>query len=326
MSRPLRIEYPNAWHHVMNHARRSERLYNSKEDYRYFIDLLQETAGMFNIGVDASCLMPTHYHLLVQTPDANLARCMRHINGVYTQRYNRRHRCDGTLFRGRYKSILVDADSYLLQLVRYIHRNPVKSGLVEQIDRYRWSSHRGYILNSEKWDWLHKKFILSMLSSRKDQRIRQYKQFVGKPDAEEINQFFGKKYLPSILGGDKFVDWIKGKFFNEKASTEVPASKTLAPDIDKIKKEICRFYHIDEVKLLAARRGEGKEPRDAAIYLMRFLCGEKLLTIGAEFNLNKHSSVSSVLERTKGKLNRDHKFRRRLEKLGIILLKGQTET
>ena len=136
MSRPLRIEYANAWHHVMNRARRGQDLFVDKADYQQFIDLLQETTDLFNVNVAAYCLMPTHYHLLLQTPDANLSRCMRHLNGVYTQRYNVSHSCDGTLFRGRYKSILVDADSYVLQLVRYIHRNPLKAGLVRRLDQY----------------------------------------------------------------------------------------------------------------------------------------------------------------------------------------------
>ncbi|MEA3223999.1 MAG: transposase, partial [Thermodesulfobacteriota bacterium] len=125
---------------------------------------LQKTADMFNVRVAAYCLMPTHYHLLVQTPDANLSRFMRHINGVYTQSYNARHKCDGTLFRGRYKSILVDADSYLLQLVRYIHRNPLRAGLVENLDQYTWSSHSGYISKAKKGDWLYKDFIFAMLT------------------------------------------------------------------------------------------------------------------------------------------------------------------
>ena len=110
MARPLRIEYPNAWYHVMNRARGGADLYPCKEDYLCFTELLMEAAKMFNVKVAAFCLMLTHYHLLVQTPEANLSRFMRHINGVYTQRYNARNNCDGTLFRGRYKSILIDAD------------------------------------------------------------------------------------------------------------------------------------------------------------------------------------------------------------------------
>jgi REP element-mobilizing transposase RayT len=102
----------------MNRARGGAGLFVEKADYQQFIDLLQETADLFNVNVAAYCLIPNHYHLMVQTPDANLSRCMRHLNGVYTQKYTMAHGCDGTFFRGRYKSILVDADNYVLQLVR----------------------------------------------------------------------------------------------------------------------------------------------------------------------------------------------------------------
>ena len=98
MSRPLRIEYPDAWYHVMNRGRRGESVFRKKEDYLAFIELLKDTVEMWNLRVGAYCLMPKHYHLLIQTPDANLSRCMRHVNGVYTQRFNRNHLLDGQLF------------------------------------------------------------------------------------------------------------------------------------------------------------------------------------------------------------------------------------
>ena len=141
MSRPLRIEYPGAWYHVMNRGRRGERIFRSPKDYEVFIGLLQEAVELWDVRISAYCLMSNHYHLLIQTPQGNISRSMRHINGVYTQRYNRIHKCDGQLFRGRYKSILVEQDSYLLELVRYIHRNPVRAGMVEKLSEYLWSSH-----------------------------------------------------------------------------------------------------------------------------------------------------------------------------------------
>ncbi len=180
MSRPLRIQYPDAWYHVINRARRGQALFLDNADRDAFLHLLKETATMFNLKVAAYCLMPTHYHLLVQTPDANLARCMQHLNGVYTQRYNVRNKCDGTLFRGRYKSILVDADRYLLELVRYIHRNPIRAGLVGNVGQYVWSSHRGYLSQDEKWDWLHKAFVFDTLAKYRAVQIKKYKQFVEK--------------------------------------------------------------------------------------------------------------------------------------------------
>jgi REP element-mobilizing transposase RayT len=117
----------------MNRGRRAENIFSAKTDYQVFIELLKECSELWNVNISAFCLMPNHYHLLIQTQDANLSRCMRHLNGVYTQRYNRSHHCDGQLFRGRYKSILVDEDSYLLQLVRYIHRNPLRAGLIDNM-------------------------------------------------------------------------------------------------------------------------------------------------------------------------------------------------
>ncbi len=104
MSRPLRIQYPDAWYHVINRGRRGEKIFLSKEDYQSFIILLKELNEVYNVKIVAYCLMENHYHLLIKTPDANLSRAMRHLNGVYTQRYNKRHNYDGQLFRGRYKS------------------------------------------------------------------------------------------------------------------------------------------------------------------------------------------------------------------------------
>ena len=95
MSKPLRIEYPDAWYHVMNRGRRGDPVFQVREDYLSFIELLKETGDMWNLRVGAYCLIPNHYHLLIQTPNANLSRCMRHINGVYTQRFNRNHHFDG---------------------------------------------------------------------------------------------------------------------------------------------------------------------------------------------------------------------------------------
>ena len=150
MSRPLRIECPGAWYHIMNRGRRAENVFLDKEDYEWFLELLKDSSEMWNVRTAACCLMPNHYHMLIQTLDANLSRFMRHVNGVYTQRFNRFHGCDGHLFRGRFKSILVDKDAYLLQLVRYIHRNPLEAGIVDKLDGYEWSSHKGYISRAKR--------------------------------------------------------------------------------------------------------------------------------------------------------------------------------
>jgi len=326
MARPLRIEYPNAWYHIMNRGRRSETIFADKRDYAGFIELLKDTAEMWNLRIAAYCLMPNHYHFLAQTPDANISRCMRHIDGVYTQRYNRYHRCDGSLFRGRFKSILIDADQYLLQLVRYIHRNPVKAGLTDSLDRYLWSSHRGYLSKSEKWNWLHKGFILSMLSKGEGSQLKYYRQFVSTEDEGEIDTVLSKKKWPAVLGSVDFVQRIKDKFYTEKANSEVPQCRELAPEPYQIILAVCDHYGIHEKALLTSKRGLFNEPRNMAIYLMRRLRGDSLKTIGQQFQIKKYSSVSSVIERMKATLVNEKRLQTSVEQLISSLNKSQEQT
>lgn len=198
---------------------------------------------------------------------------MRHLNGIYTQRFNRYHHCDGQLFRGRYKSILIDADRYLLELVSYIHRNPLKDGLVGRLSNYLWIGHRGYVSDSKKWRWLHRDFIFSMFSKDKTQWRSLYRQFVEMEDSEEISRIFERKKLPSVLGSEQFINWVKGKFYRQINHEEVPESRILAPIPERIKKVVCELYHVNKEALLFSRRGLDNEPRKVAIYLMRLLRG-----------------------------------------------------
>jgi len=313
MSRPLRIEYRGAWYHVMNRGRRAENIFSAREDYEGFLDLLKESSEMWNVRIAAYCLMSNHYHLLIQTPDGNLSRFMRHVNGVYTQRFNWLHGCDGPLFRGRFKSILVDKDAYLLQLVRYIHRNPLEAGMVDKLDTYEWSSHKGYISRAKKWDWLSKDLVLCMLTKDKGRQRGAYRQFVAKGNTEGIVEVFEGKRLPWMLGSDRFMDWVKDRFFKGKHHEEVPDSRGLAPDREKIKKEVCRFYQVKQDDLLRSKRGVFNEPRNVAIFLSRRVRGDRLDEIGRDFNLKRYSSVSTVIERTKAQISRDRKLKQRVD-------------
>ncbi len=317
MSRPLRIQFPNAWYHVMNRGRRGEEIFLGKGDYLTFINLLTKVVEMFNVKIAAYCLMPNHYHLLVQTPDANLSRGMRHLNGIYTQRFNRIHNHDGQLFRGRYKAILIDQNSYLLELIRYIHRNPLEAGLEKTLGQYPWSSHLAYLSDSKQLNWIYKDFVLSLFSKTKGRSITQYKHFVSKQSPEEISKIFESKKLPAMLGDDHFIDWVKEKFFDDKYHPEIPESKSLTPSTDKIRDAICTFYDVDKGELLVSKRSIANEPRNMGIYLTRILRGDSLETIGKEFNMKNYSSVSSVIIRTENQLANDPNLRKRLEKLKL---------
>ena len=261
---------------------------------------------------------------MLQTPDANLSRCMRHLNGVYTQKYNVNHGCDGTIFRGRYKSILVGTDSYVLQLIRYIHRNPLKSGLVKRLDRYAWSSHKGYISTAKKWSWIYKDFVLQMLTEQVSSQIRIYKQYMAQQQDKDFMRVIEREKQPSMLGSKEFISWVKDRFFKKKIDKEIPASKGLAPDAEGIISEVSRHYETSSIVLTAVRRGIVNEPRDVAIYLIRSMRSDPLMRIGARFGLTQYSSVSSVVLRVKTKMQKDKKFKERLAHIESKILKGRS--
>ncbi len=295
MSRPLRIEYPRAWYHVMNRGRRSENIYLDNEDYQIFIDLLSEASELWSVNIYAFSLMPNHYHMLINTPLGNLSRFMRHLNGVYTQRFNKAHDYEGTLFKGRYKSILIEFDSYFLQLVRYIHRNPIKTKLVSCLDKYRWTSHHAYINKSPEWEWIKSELLLSMLSENEKIQVSEYRSFIDIANNQNIEKTLENKKWPSFLGSEKFISSIKKKYFPEKKDKEIPESDNLAPDLKLIRQIVSKYYDIDPESLYREKRQSYNEPRNMAIYMSRYLRNDSLKQISEDYLLGSESSVSTIL-------------------------------
>jgi putative transposase len=141
MARPLRIEFSGALYHITSRGDRREAIYEDDTDRESFLETLAEVVERFNWVCHAYCLMSNHYHLIVETPDANLSKGMRHLNGVFTQVSNRRHNRTGHLFQGRFKGIIVDQDSCLLELTRYVVLNPVRAKMVKDPGDWPWSSY-----------------------------------------------------------------------------------------------------------------------------------------------------------------------------------------
>ena len=145
MARPLRLEYAGALYHITSRGDRREPIYEDDADRKMFMSLLEQVCKTYNWLCHAYCLMGNHYHLLVETPEANLSKGMRQLNGLYTQSYNRNHNRVGHVFQGRYKAILVEKQSYLLELARYIVLNPVRAQMVHVAGDWQWSSYRATI-------------------------------------------------------------------------------------------------------------------------------------------------------------------------------------
>jgi putative transposase len=320
MARPLRILYPDAWYHVMTRGRSRVQIYREQDDYFKFVELLREASAMWRVRIAAYCLISNHYHLLVQTPGANLSRFMRHLNGLYTQYFNRTYKSDGPLFRGRYKSIVVESDSYLLELVRYIHRNPLQAGLVKRLEDYRWSSHRMYISRSNAVNWLHRDYVLSMLEADKQRRRKAYIDFMKKEEESDmINQLYNKGKLPLLLGTKEFINDIRHRYQGKTNIKDTPQVRELFQEKSIIEKAVSSAYQVEVEELLKSRRGNYNEARNVAIYLMRKYTGASLSDIGCRFEMSSYSSVSSVLQRMQQALRRNISLRQRVEEAERLL-------
>lgn len=280
MARPLRIEYAGALYHVTARGNARDWIYLDDADREAFCGLVGEVVSSFNWALHAYCLMGNHYHLLVETPDANLGRGMRHLNGVYTQRFNRRHHRSGHVFQGRYKAILVEKEAYLLELARYIVLNPVRAGLVAEASEWPWSSFRATAGLGDCPPWLSVEWLLAAFGGQRRTARRRYREFVaegiGQPSPWEELQ--GQIYL----GSEDFVREVTGEAGQEQGSEEVPrAQRRPAPPA---------------LTQLAAAY-----PRDEAIVRAYVSGGYTLREIGEYFGLH-YSRVSRIArEGAKGK-------------------------
>lgn len=318
MPRPLRIEFKNAWYHVMNRGAGYQEIFKTDKHRKIFLELLADASSLFGVKVHAYCLMDNHYHLLVNTPRTNLSQVMRHINGLYTQRFNRTVKRDGPLFRGRYKAIVVDHDSYLLQVTRYIHLNPVVAKICAQPKAYRWSSYQYYIQGKDKPFWLKTDEILSMISQRN--REVEYKRFVMSGLDQETKTFYKKTNTSSIFGSKQFKD----KLLKRLNSDEIIASKTdynstrELPLMSEINGVVADFFNINEAELYQGGRGIKNDARKIAIYACRTWASEKLSVIADRYQCRSHSNISNVVTEIKNRLLRE-------EKLIIIVKKLRKE-
>jgi len=203
MARPLRIEFPGASYHVTSRGDRREAIYEDDADRAGFLDVLGEVVERYNWVCHSYCLMTNHYHLVVETPEANLSKGMRQLNGVYTQASNRRHGRVGHLFQGRFKGILVDKEAYLLALCRYVVLNPVRAGIVSQPEDWAWCSYRAAMGLSPAPKWLDVDGLLSHFGSDRRNAREHYRRFVHAGLGERIWDGLRQQIY---LGDDGFVE------------------------------------------------------------------------------------------------------------------------
>ena len=227
MSRPIRIEFSGALYHVTSRGDRREKIYDDDTDMKSFLEILGGVVTDFNWICHAYCLMTNHYHLVIETPDANLSKGMRQLNGVFTQKSNRRHGRSGHLFQGRYKAILVDADAHLLELTRYVVLNPVRAGMVKYPLDWLWSSYRAMIQEASTPAWMAIDGLLAQFSTQRSEAIQRYIDFVVQGVGQE--SIWSSLNRQIFLGDDKFVLRMQDKIKSKSEDVNFPKAQRRAP-------------------------------------------------------------------------------------------------
>jgi putative transposase len=314
MARQLRIEFEGAFYHITSRGNQRERIYFEDGDREKFLEILRRTKERYGYHLHAYVMMDNHYHLMVETPKANISQTMQNINTSYTVYINKKHRRSGHLFQGRFKGIIVDKDEYLGTLSRYIHLNPVRAGIVQKPESYRWSSYGVYIDSSKKDTLVNTGDTLSMFSGKKRHAVKAYKDFVDRGIGKEDNPFEDVE-AGILLGRTAFKEKIKALLEIKKEDDEIPQIKRLRNTIpiERVIERCCRHYGKGDEELLQRRNGE----RGMAIYLSKLLSGKKNIEIGNYFGI-KGPAVSNVIKTMEGRIERERKLKKEIE-----LVKGK---
>jgi putative transposase len=289
---------------VMNRGSSRQKVFLENRDYEAFLNTLSQLHDRWRVEVFAYCLMGNHYHVCLRTPEANLSRVMRHLDGLYTQRFNRLHRRDGALFRGRYKAIVVDKDTYLTQVVRYIHLNPLGDGLVREPQAYRWSSHRLYLRPKTIPKWLRIEEVMADFNNTAG-----FHEFVLEGNERALEKFYKTERKSPVLGSEGFRERVREESI--RIDREHPRYERAAvrPTVDRVLRTLAKTYGLQPDDLLRGRRGKDNEPRRVGMYLVKELCDLKLQEIAERFGMGSYGAVGWACHGVAARIGSDTSFR-----------------
>lgn len=308
MARPYRLQGKNCFYHITSRGDNRKNIFISTYDFEKFLEYLLIAKDKYKFNLYAYCLMSNHYHLFFETLQPNLSKIMQYINTAYTVYYNKKRNKTGHLFQGRFKSLLVDEDSYFLELTRYIHLNPVKAKIVDLPQNYKWSSFRGYI--KPKTD----KYIdYSELNGYLDMEADDYKKFI-LSSMDKKDNLFDKVYAGSFLGGKDFVnDKLSSKFrFQIEAGDFAHKRKfQLSITMDDVINILGKNFKEDRETIIAKKNSQSNI-RKVAIYIARLITPLTNKQIGEYFNISV-SAVSKAYKKAENLLKEDKKLKKNVD-------------
>ncbi len=314
MARPLRILFPDAYYHVTCRGNERKPIFRDDADRLAFIGKLRASRDIYHVEIHAYVLMPNHFHLIVKTPKANLSAFMRHFNISYTAAFNRRHKRVGHLYQGRYKAILVDEDSYLLELSRYVHVNPVRirsnrgQDVREQIrflDSFPWSSLRGYLYSANKLPWINYDAVLGYVGESR----KRYGEFLAEGIRKGYDTPWEKLQGQVVLGEEDFIEHVKSKIKGKGSKREQPAVRRFqALELKGVLKAVARHFGLAEEEIARRRTGYRNE-RAMVMELMYRYSGVSQAEIGQTLGGLDYSAVSRERKRLREKAQNEKGLR-----------------
>jgi len=280
MPRPLRIEYPGAFYHVYSRGNQKQPIFFSDDDRYYFLKILGESNERLGAVVHLYCLMNTHYHLTLETPEANLSRIMHLINSAYSIYLNKKHERCGHLFQGRFKAILVQADAYARTLTEYIHGNPVRKKIVVRPEEYPWSSCQDYYGIRNHPPWLDTSVILRAFGGSLEALKMEHERYMGIAGARLLENEIKTASRLGILGDDDFIDRIRRSHL--KNQMENPDREICELRRLRVRPELCDIQAEVDQEVGA----ENRMAKKCLIILARKRAGYKLREIGDHLGLS----------------------------------------
>ncbi|MBW2368537.1 MAG: transposase [Deltaproteobacteria bacterium] len=317
MARPLRVEFEGAYYHVMHRGNGSENIFLNTRDREKFFEYLSKATERYSIVIHTYCLMTNHYHLILETPHANLSQAIKWINVSYATYFNRKHDRHGHLFQGRFKAIIIDADVYLKPLSRYIHLNPLRGGITKSLDDYKWSSYGAYSGKDKAPDWLEVDWLLSLFGKPKRMAFNKYREYVESADPHKIKNPERDTLGGLILGTREFTDRVKKLFLSKREDAkEVPQLKGLKPTVTpaKIVKVVSRKFNSKTESIIQKSR-KGNLARDIAIYLARELTGEYGVNLGLYFGGISGAGITLRTTHVENLIQQDNGLKNRIARL-----------
>jgi len=328
MARPIRIEYAGAWYHVTSRGNERRNIFQDDRDRRKFLEIIADSLDRYHAELHGYVLMTNHYHMLLKTLEANLQHLMQRFNTTYTVYYNHRHHRQGHLYQGRYKAILVQADTYLLELSRYLHLNPVRirrhstlstNEKLSELRKYSWSSYPGYVLNKRQ-DFVTYSEILGMMGVKSSHTDRKwYQRFVEDAIRHDENiPIWDNLRGQTVLGDDTFMKWLYDRFVEKSATDEKEHAGIkdfpVGPErISEVAGAVARIFGIEEAELYQ-RRAPCRAARAVFLELCcRYLSRKtRLAELGSKLGGISSAALCQNRKRLSVKLSEDTTLRKKV--------------